>query len=160
MKNTNESGRSMVEMLGVLAIIGVLSVGGISAYTMAMTRFRANELVDAANKIGVLAFTKLQTSLLSGNTFVAGTTFALTGTGGLGYNSPIIGNPGVEVSALTTTQIQIKMTKLDNDVCQAAAALSDAKLEIGTATEKADAYVCATSADDNAAQLTIVIGND
>ena len=26
----NQSGRSMVEMLGVLAIIGVLSVGGIS----------------------------------------------------------------------------------------------------------------------------------
>ena len=30
MKHTNESGRSMVEMLGVLAIIGVLSVGGIA----------------------------------------------------------------------------------------------------------------------------------
>ena len=32
MKLKNESGRSMVEMLGVLAIIGVLSVGGISGY--------------------------------------------------------------------------------------------------------------------------------
>ena len=31
----NESGRSMVEMLGVLAIIGVLSVGGIAGYTTA-----------------------------------------------------------------------------------------------------------------------------
>ena len=32
MKNiyTQESGRSMIEMLGVLAIIGVLSVGGIA----------------------------------------------------------------------------------------------------------------------------------
>ena len=29
-KNINESGRSMIEMLGVLAIIGVLSVGGIA----------------------------------------------------------------------------------------------------------------------------------
>ena len=29
MKHTHESGRSMIEMLGVLAIIGVLSVGGI-----------------------------------------------------------------------------------------------------------------------------------
>lgn len=28
----NESGRSMVEMLGVLAIIGVLSVGGIAGH--------------------------------------------------------------------------------------------------------------------------------
>ncbi len=31
-KKTDQSGRSMVEMLGVLAIIGVLSVGGISGY--------------------------------------------------------------------------------------------------------------------------------
>ena len=30
----NESGRSMVEMLGVLAIIGVFSVGGIAGYTI------------------------------------------------------------------------------------------------------------------------------
>ena len=30
---TTESGRSMVEMLGVLAIIGVLSIGGIAGYT-------------------------------------------------------------------------------------------------------------------------------
>ena len=40
----NESGRSMVEMLGVLAIIGVLSVGGIAGYTMAMNKYRANEI--------------------------------------------------------------------------------------------------------------------
>ena len=33
---TEQSGRSMVEMLGVLAIIGVLSVGGISGYSKAM----------------------------------------------------------------------------------------------------------------------------
>ena len=31
MKN-NQSGRSMVEMLGVLAIIGVLSAGGLAGY--------------------------------------------------------------------------------------------------------------------------------
>ena len=34
-----ESGRSMVEMLGVLAIIGVLSVGGIAGYTTAINKF-------------------------------------------------------------------------------------------------------------------------
>ena len=31
-KEINQSGRSMIEMLGVLAIIGVLSVGGIAGY--------------------------------------------------------------------------------------------------------------------------------
>ena len=46
MKNINESGRSMVEMLGVLAIIGVLSIGGIAGYTMAMNKYQANEIVN------------------------------------------------------------------------------------------------------------------
>lgn len=41
-KNINESGRSMIEMLGVLAIIGVLSVGGIAGYSKAMMMWRSN----------------------------------------------------------------------------------------------------------------------
>ena len=36
MIKNNQIGRSMVEMLGVLAIIGVLSVGGIAGYSKAM----------------------------------------------------------------------------------------------------------------------------
>ncbi len=40
----NETGRSMVEMLGVLAIIGVLSVGGIAGYKSAMQSHMANEI--------------------------------------------------------------------------------------------------------------------
>ena len=67
----NESGRSMVEMLGVLAIIGVLSIGGIAGYTMAMNRYRANEIIDAASKIGIIAMTKNDNS---GNTAVANLT--------------------------------------------------------------------------------------
>ena len=46
-----ESGRSMVEMLGVLAIIGVLSVGGIAGYTTAMRSHRANEIVNATSML-------------------------------------------------------------------------------------------------------------
>ena len=37
------SGRSMVEMLGVLAIIGVLSVGAISGYSKAMLKYKLNK---------------------------------------------------------------------------------------------------------------------
>ena len=37
------SGRSMVEMLGVLAIIGVLSVGAISGYSKAMMKYKLNK---------------------------------------------------------------------------------------------------------------------
>ena len=38
--SVQQSGRSMIEMLGVLAIIGVLSVGGIAGYSKAMTKYR------------------------------------------------------------------------------------------------------------------------
>ena len=51
----NETGRSMVEMLGVLAIIGVLSVGGIAGYTMAMNKYKANEILNTASMLAVLA---------------------------------------------------------------------------------------------------------
>ena len=40
------SGRSMVEMLGVLAIIGVLSVGVISGYSKAMMKYKLNRQTE------------------------------------------------------------------------------------------------------------------
>ena len=42
----NEQGRSMIEMLGVLAIVGVLSVGGIAGYSKAMNKFKTNKLIE------------------------------------------------------------------------------------------------------------------
>ena len=53
----NEYGRSMIEMLGVLAIIGVLSIGGLAGYTMAMNRHRANVILDYVTKCGVMVQT-------------------------------------------------------------------------------------------------------
>ena len=44
-----EYGRSMVEILGVLAIIGVLSIGGIQGYKYAMDKHRANDIVHEVN---------------------------------------------------------------------------------------------------------------
>ena len=43
---SEQSGRSMVEMLGVLAIIGVLSVGGIAGYSKAMAKFKTSKALD------------------------------------------------------------------------------------------------------------------
>ncbi len=42
----NQNGRSMIEMLGVLAIIGVLSVGGIAGYSKAMHKYRVNKTIE------------------------------------------------------------------------------------------------------------------
>ncbi len=45
------SGRSMIEMLGVLAIIGVLSVGGIAGYSKAMMKFKINKTAEQISQI-------------------------------------------------------------------------------------------------------------
>lgn len=50
-KCSNESGRSMVEMLGVLAIVGVLSVGGIAGYSKAMAKYKTNKTMDQISMI-------------------------------------------------------------------------------------------------------------
>ena len=42
----SQSGRSMIEMLGVLAIIGVLSVGGIAGYSKAMEMWKIDKIVN------------------------------------------------------------------------------------------------------------------
>ncbi len=47
----NQSGRSMIEMLGVLAIIGVLSVGGIAGYSKAMMKFKINKIAQQITEI-------------------------------------------------------------------------------------------------------------
>ena len=47
----SENGRSMVEMLGVLAIIGVLSVGAIAGYSKAMFKYKLNQHAQAVNML-------------------------------------------------------------------------------------------------------------
>ena len=50
-RGANSFGRSMIEMLGVLAIIGVLSVGGIAGYSKAMEKFKVNKLVEEYSNV-------------------------------------------------------------------------------------------------------------
>ena len=45
------AGRSMVEMLGVLAIIGVLSVGAIAGYSKAMEKYKLNKHAEAVSML-------------------------------------------------------------------------------------------------------------
>ena len=47
----NQFGRSMVEMLGVLAIIGVLSIGGIAGYSKAMQKYKLNKTIEEIDTI-------------------------------------------------------------------------------------------------------------
>jgi type II secretory pathway pseudopilin PulG len=51
MKNKTQSGRSMIEMLGVLAIVGVLSVGAMAGYSMAITSYKATQAAKEIRKM-------------------------------------------------------------------------------------------------------------
>ena len=56
-----ESGRSLVEMLGTLAIMGLIGITGLQGFTYAMKRHRANELLNEANKRAIMVATDLMT---------------------------------------------------------------------------------------------------
>ena len=49
-KRRTQYGRSMIEMLGVLAIVGVLSIGGIALYRRAVNNHHANTILDDVNR--------------------------------------------------------------------------------------------------------------
>ena len=66
-KGKSEDGRSMVEMLGVLAIIGVLSIGGIAGYTLSMRKYRANQIADALNKYSLIVYSACQKAVIDGD---------------------------------------------------------------------------------------------
>ena len=56
-----EHGRSMVEMLGVLAIVGILALGGIALYTIAMNKYKANEILSEAEKCAAAVAAQIAT---------------------------------------------------------------------------------------------------
>ncbi len=113
-KFENETGRSMVEMLGVLAIIGVLSVGGIAGYTTAMNKHRANELLQQASLRAVAVSTQIQRGI--NNPTLA--EFTNNSIGNAAFSSDIkntLGN-GTWTQG-TDAYFSLKLTGVDEDVC-------------------------------------------
>ncbi len=53
-----ESGRSMVEMIGVLALIGLLSIGGIMGFRYTLNSHRAGQIQDIVSQSKVLTVTR------------------------------------------------------------------------------------------------------
>ena len=52
MTRQDETGRTMLEMLGILALVAILSVVGLMGYNAMMSRHRANEIAQAATIAG------------------------------------------------------------------------------------------------------------
>ena len=102
-----QSGRSMVEMLGTLAIIGVLSVGAIAGYSYGMDKYRANQTINDVMLLGVDIITQLSqnrgTPTLSAEWGTKTT---------VGYDFTVVPNPSDE------TQYGIQITGVPSSVCK------------------------------------------
>lgn len=46
MKLRMQQGKSILEMIGVLAVVGVLSVGGLKAFSQALKQYKANQSIE------------------------------------------------------------------------------------------------------------------
>lgn len=100
----NEVGRSMVEMLGVLAVIGILSIGGISGYTTSMNKHKANTIVNSFMQRAVDVSAQIQSGNKNPNLFafsdneIYGATFS------------------TEVKMLESNQFSISISGVDEKV--------------------------------------------
>ena len=128
-----ESGRSMVEMLGVLAIIGVFSVAGIAGYSSAMKRHRANELLNEVSKRAAV----VAAQLLIRDTANLSEFDGQNVSGGTFTNGTITPSNG---------QFMIEITGVDDDVC------NQIKNMAGGAIQGISPATC--SGNNNTVQLT------
>lgn len=102
-----ETGRSAVELLGTLAVMGMLSVVGVSMYTAAMDKSRANTLIQEAQKRAVIVAGQIgfnnQTPTLS--EFEP-------------YNKTSAGTFGDVISKGLTNQFGIQVSAVPKSICQ------------------------------------------
>ena len=123
---SEQSGRSMVEMLGVLAIIGVLSVGGISGYSRAMMKYKLTKTLDQISMLTA----NIRTAFASSPSY-AGLTTKNARAWGLASSdmyaaasgqltNPFLGSVEVVVAkanALSNMGFAVQYTKLPLDAC-------------------------------------------
>ena len=96
-----ESGRSMVEMLGTLAIMGILSVGGIAGFHYGMNRHQANSIIEEA---------KMHAALITGQALTQGLPTSAT-LNQLSYEFTYHKESAVGYS-LTTSEIEKAVCKI------------------------------------------------
>ena len=120
----SESGRSMVEMLGVLAIIGVLSVGGIAGYSLGMRKHRANQIADTASKYALITYNQCQKMFMNGESgtdcyFEELSKFEDAGIGQLPAGVKTISRPDVKLDqADGTDHVHFSVVFDDDALCK------------------------------------------
>lgn len=139
-----ENGRSMIEMLGVLAIIGVLSVGGIAGYTTAMRSHRANEIVNATSMLFMLGLAQNAgegTGTLTFDT-AFGTSMRPSGCGGITYKGD---KATLDVNIEDETickQVKTKLGDKAGDCTAATGGTTGYTLTVTLGEEGGDTFTC------------------
>ncbi len=164
----NESGRSMVEMLGVLAIIGVLSVGGIAGYTTAMNSHRANETANQARRLAMLVSAQRLSNPNGGSlsseelgskfTFDSATTdsIKLTATGLNPKVAARIKDMDMKIASITDGENGSLVFTFKNDISERSGGGSTDSIDTGTCTNgnvylsyAEEGHECDTAAPEN-----------
>ena len=119
-----ESGRSMIEMLGVLAIVGVLSVGGISGYSKAMGKYKINQCLDQIANLII----NIRSTFANQTDFSGATTANIIALGiatndmlnaqGNALVNPFNGAINVQATAGGAASFEITYAGLDTSACQ------------------------------------------
>ena len=113
MQKTKESGRSMVEMLGVLAIIGVLSVGGIAGYTTAINKHRANQILNGASVRAIVVSTQIQ----RGSETPTLSEFTDNEVGGARFGTGVQNADGTADWTTTDKRFSLTLTGVSTEIC-------------------------------------------
>ncbi len=128
--NSEQNGRSMVEMLGVLAIIGVLSVGGIAGYSKAMAKYRTNKTIDQVSML----ITNIRTLYANQNNYAGldnnalltfelvsqdmiSTTTGSSGTATTSLINPFGGAITVSTTATSPNDFTVTYANIDKQAC-------------------------------------------
>lgn len=156
-----QTGRSMVEMLGVLAIIGVLSIGGISGYSKAMSKYRINKTLDQISMLVMnirslfsssVDYTGLDNTLsIQMGIIPADMQGATAGTIINAYQGRVF----IEVVATDTRQFSVTYTGLTQEAC-VSLATADWGSQAGSGLQS---MTVGTTADKEANTITQATGS-
>ncbi|MBR5575329.1 MAG: type II secretion system protein [Alphaproteobacteria bacterium] len=109
-----ESGRSMIEMLGVLAIMGVLTVGAIEMIQMAMNTQKRNTVNEEVLQI-VTQVRNLHSEYDDFSNLNTATIFSAIG---MSEKNPYGGNYEVAVDSANPRQFVVSITGLSKNECE------------------------------------------
>ncbi|NCB49978.1 MAG: hypothetical protein EOM53_04810 [Alphaproteobacteria bacterium] len=156
----------MIEMLGVLAIVGVLSVGGLAGYNMAMNRVKTNRVIDELQ----LALVNVRTNIPSGDytnvTTIATSIKAIETGKGDDLNTQLKGLSGAASVAIAGNTdksfFNLTFTNIPVELCRRIASLNwgnDAY--IGTAAASInDGTTTAQPADGSSSSISTCVDTD